>query len=185
MSDSQQGLNHIAEVLTEEPSAPGTISLDQAPILGDQLLKVVRDDGEANTSGAGSVQDLQRRIEQVTLELQSRFDQQQERFQKRWCDLSFDEPDIEQDFRTTTFQVHRRYMYFMACLVMLYSLFAGFLYNVLPLAWLVLGVIAIPAFYRVSRLLRGFPATCLATALALGLYVSLTMSWEPEAYEYT
>ena len=59
------------------------------------------------------------------------------------------------------------------------------LYNVLPLAWLVLGVIAIPAFYRVSRLLRGFPATCLATALALGLYVSLTMSWEPEAYEYT
>jgi hypothetical protein len=59
------------------------------------------------------------------------------------------------------------------------------LYNVLPLAWLVLGVIAIPAFYRVSRLLRGFPATCLATALALGLYVSLTMSLEPEAYEYT
>ena len=61
------------------------------------------------------------------------------------------------------------------------------LYAVLPLVWLVLGAIAILALYRVSRLLtvlRGLPAICFAIALALGFYVSLTMSWEPEAYEY-
>ena len=58
------------------------------------------------------------------------------------------------------------------------------LYTVLPLAWLVLGAIATLAFYRVCRLLRGFPAICFAIALALGFYVSLTMSREPEAYEY-
>ena len=62
-------------------------------------------------SGAGSVQDLQRKIEQVMSELQTRFDQQQERFKRRWLDLSFDEPDIEEDFRQMTFDGHRKYMY--------------------------------------------------------------------------
>ena len=59
--------------------------LEQAPILGEELLKVdnlLQEDSLA--SGAGSVQDLQRKIERVMSELQTRFDQQQERFKRRW-----------------------------------------------------------------------------------------------------
>ena len=123
-------LDQIAQVLTEENAAPGAISLAQAPILGDRLLNVVKEDGEAKTSGAGSVQDLQRKIEQVTMELQTRFEQQQERFEKRVCDISFDEPDIEEDFRNMTFDLQRNYMYVMAIVVMLYSVVAALVYNV-------------------------------------------------------
>lgn len=55
------------------------------------------------------------------------------------------------------------------------------LYAVLPLAWVVLGAIAIVSFSVVSRTLTGLPAACAATAIALGFYMSLTMSWEPVA----
>ena len=55
------------------------------------------------------------------------------------------------------------------------------LYAVLPLAWVVLGAIAIVSFSVVSRTLTGLPAACAATAIALGFYMSLTTSWEPVA----
>lgn len=125
----EEGLEQIAQVLNEESATPGRIDLQQAPILGPDLLRAVKD-GDAAASGAGSVQDLQRRIERVTLELQSRFDAQQERFARRFCDLSFDERDVEEDFRNMTFNGQRKYMYVMAVLVMTYSGIGLLLYDV-------------------------------------------------------
>ena len=136
-NDSQVNLHDIAGVLSEESvmGAPDKgDDLQQAPILGEELLKVdnlLQEDSLA--SGAGSVQDLQRKIEQVMSELQTRFDQQQERFKRRWLDLSFDEPDIEEDFRQMTFDGHRKYMYAVAVGVLLYCIFAGLFFNILPM----------------------------------------------------
>ena len=124
-------INQIAAVLTEEEAAPGPINLEDAPILGDQLLTLDKEESSHNASGAGSVQDLQRQIEQVTRELQTRFDQQQERFRKRWgCDLSFEEHNIEQDFRDMTFNGQRKYMYMLAVAIMVYSVAAALFFNV-------------------------------------------------------
>ena len=58
-------INQIAAVLTEEEAAPGPINLEDAPILGDQLLTLDKEERSHTASGAGSVQDLQRQIEQV------------------------------------------------------------------------------------------------------------------------
>ena len=53
----EAGLDQLAQVLNEEETAPGMNALEKAPILGDKLLKVV--EGEHDSTGAGSVQELQ------------------------------------------------------------------------------------------------------------------------------
>ena len=125
------GLSQLAHVLTEEQAAPGSITLSEAPILGDELIKVVEAGQDGSTKGgAYSVQELLEKVEEVMLQLRERFRQQEDRFRHRCLDLNFDEWVIEHEFRKLTFDGHRRYMYGLALGVMLYSFIAVLTYNV-------------------------------------------------------
>ena len=62
-------------------------------------------------------------------QLQHKFEVQQERFRKRWLDLSFDEKYIEEDFSQMTWEVHRRYMYFFLAILAFYVVLASIFYN--------------------------------------------------------
>ena len=66
--------------------------------------------------------------------LHNRFEQQHEKFRKRWFDMSFDEPEIEEDFASKTFNQQKRYMYGILCLIMFYFTFAFFAYTVRKVA---------------------------------------------------
>ena len=75
------------------PWWPPEANLKEAPILGDKLLKVV--EGGADGKGAASVQTLQAQVEAVRTELEDKFHEVEERFRRRWFDISFDEVEIE------------------------------------------------------------------------------------------
>ena len=119
----------IAHVLTEEPVLAGPITLAQAPILGNDLLALGKDDTDTG-KGAGSVQDLQKKVEEVSAQLQMRYAEQEQRFRHQWFNLNFEETEIEEDWRATSFDGQRKYMYGLAVVVMIYSLFAALVYNV-------------------------------------------------------
>ena len=128
----EAGLDQLAQVLNEEETAPGMNALEKAPILGDKLLKVV--EGEHDSTGAGSVQELQAQVEAVRADLEQRFHEVEERFRKQWFNLSFDEVEIEEDFRDETFQGQKKYMYLTLALFTVYSSYACFYYDVVPMA---------------------------------------------------
>ena len=123
------GLQQLANVLTDD-SAPGQVSLENAPILGEQLMMVAQDGDEP---GAGSVHELQRRVEMVMLDLQNRLHEQEIKFRKHWWNLDFDEADIEEEYRMQIFSKNRWNMIVIAVLVNLYNLVSLLLYAVWPI----------------------------------------------------
>ena len=88
-SEFKEGMQAIAHVLTEEPVLAGPITLAQAPILGNDLLALGKDDTDTG-KGAGSVQDLQKKVEEVSAQLQMRYAEQEQRFRHQWFNLNFD-----------------------------------------------------------------------------------------------
>ena len=68
--------------------------------------------------------------EEVSAQLQMRYAEQEQRFRHQWFNLNFEETEIEEDWRATSFDGQRKYMYGLAVVVMIYSLFAALVYNV-------------------------------------------------------
>jgi hypothetical protein len=122
------GLEQLAQVLSEEDKAPGAISTDAAPILGEQLVSLSKEDADKDSHD--TVQELQQKVKVVSDTLQARFEYQERRFKNQWCNLTFDEREIEEDFRQTTFNQQRKYMYFVSAVLMAYSIFAAVTFNV-------------------------------------------------------
>ena len=136
-ADKADNLQQLANVLTDDTFATNGgggdgngISLVNAPILGEDLMKVASD-GDA--SGAGSVHELQRRVEQVMINLQVRLHAQEVKFRKHWWRLDFDEPKIEEDYRHAIFKKNRDRMIIVAVLLNIYNLITVFGYAALSL----------------------------------------------------
>ena len=115
---AEEHLAGLADVLNDQTTAPGQANLTEAPILGDKLLQVV--EGGEEGKGAASVQSLQAQVEAVRTELEEKFHEVEERFRRRWYDINFDEVEIEEDFRSETFDGQRKYMYATMVLLTVY-----------------------------------------------------------------
>lgn len=128
---AEDNLAGLADVLNDHAETPGQV-ITEAPILGDKLLKVV-DVEDTGARGAASVHSLQDQVEGLRTELEVRFHEVEERFRRRWFDISFDEVEIENDFRKDTFHGQKRYMYAVTAIFTTYYTFTIIYFDAIEL----------------------------------------------------
>ena len=116
-----EGLDQVVQLIE---TASGPVDPDSAPI-DDSLKHVVETQFHHF--------DQQQNVEALREDLENRFHEVEERFNRRWLVLDFDEPEIEEEFRCETYDNHKAYMYAVVGTFCIYLIFAALFFNVAPL----------------------------------------------------
>ena len=115
-------MDQVVQLLGEDAQAPGTTD--------DHLMN----SDEDARGGAGAVAGLQAQVEAMREDLENRFQQVEQRFKRKWLTISFEDPEMEEDFRSQSFNSQKAYMNAIVGLFCMYLSAAAIAYNAVPLA---------------------------------------------------